>query len=87
MSDSWYRDPPRLEPFEDGFGKLWTLDGRCLNPDPEPERTWLDEWPEDLQFQAFAASITMELEDELVRRMTVPTRFTGIINAPGTDWH
>lgn len=33
MSDTWYRDPPDLPPFEDGFGRRWTFDGRCLNPD------------------------------------------------------
>lgn len=85
MSDSWYRDPPQLEPFEDGFGKLWTFDGHCLNPGPAPEPSFLDEWPEDLRFNALMASVTMAMQDELIRQMTVPTNMTGIINALGTD--
>jgi hypothetical protein len=69
VSDTWYRDPYEMPPFEDGFGKLWTLDGRCLNPDPDPGPTWLDEWPEDLQFVAFDASVLMELADEYERQL------------------
>lgn len=46
MSDTWYRDPPDLPPFEDGFGKLWTFDGRCLNPDPAPPRGQIATWEE-----------------------------------------
>lgn len=47
MSDTWYRDPVQLPPFEDGFGKLWTFDGRCLNPDPRtmPYTTLCGGWP------------------------------------------
>lgn len=85
MSDSWYRDPVCLEPFRDGFGKLWTLDGGCLNPDPEPPPSFLDEWPDDLQLQAFDAAIVMAMQDELIRLMTLPTNIRGIINAHGDD--
>lgn len=35
MSDFWYRDG--LPPYEDWQGRLWTIDGVCLNPKPEPE--------------------------------------------------
>lgn len=73
MSDTWYRDPPELPPYEDGFGKLWTLDGRCLNPDPPREPTFIDEWPEDLQWIAFKASFQMEVVDEFVRRVVGST--------------
>lgn len=35
MSDTWYRDP--IPPYEDFAGRLWTIEGVCLNPAPEPE--------------------------------------------------
>lgn len=71
MSDFWYRDAPTLPPYEDGFGKLWTLDGQCLNPDPpDPAFAWLDEWPEDLQGVAVEAAVNMQLTDEYWRRMS-----------------
>lgn len=38
MSDTWYRDPVELPPYEDWRGNLWTWDGRCLNPVHGPER-------------------------------------------------
>jgi hypothetical protein len=41
MSDTWYRDPPDLPPFVDGFGCHWTLDGRCLDHQHD------DAWPQD----------------------------------------
>ena len=67
MSDTWYRDPPDLPPpYEDGFGQLWTIDGVCLNPRPvEPH--WLDEWPEDLRFEALCASVQMDLAEAYIR--------------------
>lgn len=37
MSDTWYRDPIHFPPYEDELGKLWTFDGRCVNPDPPSE--------------------------------------------------
>lgn len=32
MSDTWYRDPPTIPPYEAWDGTLWTWDGLCLNP-------------------------------------------------------
>lgn len=31
MSDTWYRDPLALPPYEDGLGNLWAMDGTCVN--------------------------------------------------------
>lgn len=73
MSDTWYRDPPDIPPYEDWQGKLWTVDGQCLNPDPPQPPTWLDEWPEDLQSVAFTAAVQLEFAEtyqhELNRRL------------------
>jgi hypothetical protein len=64
MSDGWYRTPPDLPPYEDGFGRLWALDGTQVGgPAEEPTPAWLAEWPEDLQSMAFQAAINMELLD------------------------
>ncbi len=64
MSDGWYRDPPDLPPYEDGFGRLWALDGTQVGgPPEEPMPAWLAEWPEDLQWEAFRASVNMEIAD------------------------
>jgi hypothetical protein len=65
MSDSWYREPGDLPPYKDGFGGLWSWDGHCIGlpPRPEPAATWLDEWPEDLQWIALKAAVNMELAD------------------------
>ncbi len=51
MSDTWYRRPMSLPPYEDGFGNLWTWDGVCLNPVHGCERpAWHDDlWMVDLQ--------------------------------------
>lgn len=68
MSDTWYRDPLDLPPYEDGFGLLWTLDGQCLNPAPA-EPNFLDEWPEELRFTAFQAALSMELEEAFWRHL------------------
>ena len=32
MSDTWYKPADPLPPYEDWEGRLWTLDGVCLNP-------------------------------------------------------
>jgi hypothetical protein len=32
MSDTWYRNPPAIPPYEDWQGGVWTWDGVCLNP-------------------------------------------------------
>lgn len=69
MSDAWYRDPPNLPPFEDGLGRLWTFDGRCLSPAPDPGPDWLAEWPEDLRSEAFRAAVCMEFADEYRRHL------------------
>jgi hypothetical protein len=78
MSDTWYRRPVELPPYEDGFGKLWMFDGRCVNPDP-PEPTFVDEWPEDLRSLAFQASVTMELVDAYDRAMWGPPSPLGFL--------
>lgn len=31
VSDTWYRAPLALPPYEDGFGNLWAMDGTCVN--------------------------------------------------------
>jgi len=49
MSDTWYRDPLDLPPYEDGSGQLWRIDG--------------DGWPEDLQYEALWATVSMDLVD------------------------
>lgn len=79
MSDTWYRDPPDLPPYVDGFGRRWTLDGRCLNPESEREPDWTDEWPEDLRSLAFEASVVMDLFDEYWRLMFEPSKVRGIL--------
>lgn len=78
MSDSWYRDPPNLPPYEDGFGKVWTLDGQCLNPNPDPEPSWLDEWPDDLKYEALRAAVTMDLLDGYHRAMNANLKRYGL---------
>lgn len=65
MSDTWYRDPVNLPPYEDGSGKLWTFDGRCLNPDPPRDR--IDTWEE---FTAFVGQRMDEIMAEAL--LTVP---------------
>jgi len=67
MSDTWYRNRPQLEPFVDGFGRRWTLDGQCLDVEPDPGPSWLDDWPEDLQSVAFGAALVMAFRDEYFR--------------------
>lgn len=59
MSDTWYRDP--LPPYEDGFGRLWALDGtQAGGPLGEPAPEWLAAWPEDLQWEALRAAMAMD---------------------------
>jgi hypothetical protein len=72
-----------LPPFEDGFGKRWTLDGRCLNPDPPAPPSWIDEWPQDLRFVAFEASLVMELRDEVQRDFLKRTLYGDGTNPDG----
>lgn len=49
MSDTWYKEPVELPPYEDACGRLWTLDGRCLNPPPVSTVTTADllQWVDD----------------------------------------
>ena len=67
MSDIWYREPLSLPPWEDGFGQAWNFDGTPANQAAQmsltPPPSFIDEWPEDLQWIAFQASVNMELLD------------------------
>lgn len=35
MSDSWYRDPLALPPYEDGLGRGWNFDGSLAYGEPD----------------------------------------------------
>lgn len=78
MSDTWYRDPPDLPPYQDWQGRLWALDGTQVGGPPEkPLPDWLTAWPGDLRFVAFEAAILMECVDEYDRLMDDPRLFFG----------
>lgn len=51
MSDTWYREPTAIPPYEDWQGALWTWDGQCLNPvyGCEPPSWYHELWAVELQ--------------------------------------
>lgn len=59
MSDTWYRDPVKLPPFVDGFGRRWLLNGECLDVLPEPD----DRHPDVASFD-FTVTVMMAMVDE-----------------------
>lgn len=67
MSDIWYREPLDLPAYRDGFGQLWTLDGKCLNPLPEPEPAWYDGM--DIEYEMLQVNLLLDLFDLTEKRL------------------
>lgn len=49
VSDTWYRSPAVLPPYEDWSGSLWTFDGILLNPQRTPIKLPPECSPEEFQ--------------------------------------
>lgn len=60
MSDTWYRDPDPIPPYEDWHGNLWTWDGVCLNPVHTCEPP---SWYHELLWQDIVADYHMGLAE------------------------
>lgn len=88
MSDSWYRTPPDLPPYEDGFGRFWSLDGVQVGGPPEVEPDWPQDWPEELRWHLLQADIIMSVRDEFERQMEVAMQrfFSGRMSLFSGDW-
>lgn len=62
MSDTWYREPPSVPPYEDDFGNLWTLDGVCLNPVHTCEEP---AWIREMSWLDFQAQVAMGFNERI----------------------
>ena len=69
MSDSWYRAPEPIPPYEDWLGNLWTHDGVCLNPVQGCEEPTYMHDLDMLELQAEFSMGLAEKVDELFRRL------------------
>jgi hypothetical protein len=64
VSDTWYRAPEVIPPYEDFEGSLWTVDGVCLNPVHTCEPPG---WYDELAWLGLQAEIAMGLRSALGR--------------------